>query len=72
MPTTDRTGRSDARSTRVVRLGDPQSEDLSATTTAAQRVEMVALLSRRMWELTGRPLPAYPREETPTRIVRPR
>jgi hypothetical protein len=33
---------------------------------------MVSVLSRRMWELTGRPFRAYARGEMPARIVRSR
>jgi hypothetical protein len=55
---------------RVVRLTDAVSDDLSATTTAAERVEMVGLLSRRMWEISGRPMPSYARSETPGRVLR--
>jgi hypothetical protein len=57
---------------RILCLGDPQVEDLSASTTVAERLAMVGLLSRRMWELTGRPIPVYAREEMPTRVVRSR
>lgn len=72
MQSTDRTARLGGVPVRISRLGDPESEDLSANTTVAERVEMVAVLARRMWELTGRPLPAYARDEMPARIVRRR
>lgn len=50
---------------RVFRLGAEPRDDLLSSTTAAQRLEMVATLSRRAWELTGReivrsPLPEWP------------
>jgi hypothetical protein len=32
---------------------------------------MVAELTRRMWELTGRPMPSYPRAAMPGRVLRP-
>jgi hypothetical protein len=56
---------------RVYRLGGEPSGDLSATTTATDRIEMVALLTRRAWELTGKPWPSLPRAEWPVTIVRP-
>ena len=57
---------------RVFRLGDEPSDDLSSVTTAAQRIDIVAELSRRMWELTGRPTPSYSRATMPGRVVRPK
>lgn len=57
-------------SIRVFRLGEEPGDDLSSTTTAEDRLEMVFELSRRMWELTGRPLPTYDRRNIPVRIVR--
>lgn len=56
---------------RVFRLGEEPGDDLSATTTPEQRLEMVAELSRRMWELSGRPRPAYTRAAMPGRVIRP-
>ena len=56
---------------RVYRLGDEPGDDLSATTTVEERLAMVHELSRRMWELTGRPVPRYPRAEMPVRVIRP-
>ena len=56
---------------RVFRLGEePADDDLSAVTTAEQRLEMVAELSRRMWELTGRETPQYARAAMPVRVIR--
>jgi hypothetical protein len=55
---------------RVFRLGEEPADDLSATTTAEQRLEMVAELSRRMWELTGRETPTYERARIPVRVIR--
>ncbi len=57
---------------RVYRLGEEPPDDLSATTTAAQRIEMVSELSRRAWELTGKPWPQLPRAAWPVTIVRAR
>lgn len=47
---------------------DPRDEVLPDLSPAA-RVELVAELSARMWELTGRPLPDYSRSEMPVRVV---
>lgn len=55
---------------RVFRLGEEPPDDLTAVTTAEQRLDMVAELSRRMWELTGRVPPSYVRAEIPVRVVR--
>jgi hypothetical protein len=54
----------------VYRLGDAPGDDLSATTTAEERLAMVEILSARMWELTGKPIPLIPRAELPVRVVR--
>jgi hypothetical protein len=54
---------------RVYRLGDEPSEDLSAVTTAAQRLEMMWPLALDAWSLSGRAMPDYPRERTPVRVV---
>ncbi|MBL8900731.1 MAG: hypothetical protein JNM84_24075 [Planctomycetes bacterium] len=45
--------------------------NLSATTTAEQRLAMLEELSRQAWELSGRPWPSYTRAEIPVRIFRP-
>jgi hypothetical protein len=55
----------------VYRLGKEPGDDLSAQTTPEQRVEMVWLLSTRMWELTGHPVPTYTRATMPVRVIRP-
>jgi len=55
MTAPDRPAARRAAPARIFRLGEePADDDLSALTTAEQRLEMVAELSRRMWELTGR------------------
>jgi hypothetical protein len=55
---------------RVFRLGEePASDDLSGVTTAEQRLEMVAELSRRMWELSGCETPRYARATMPVRVI---
>ena len=55
---------------RVFRLGEEPGDDLSATTTPGQRLEMVWTLRDRMWELTGLPIPTYARSEMPIKIIR--
>ncbi len=55
---------------RVYRLGDEPGDDLSAVSTPEERLAMVAELSRRMWELTGRAVPSYPRSAMPGRVLR--
>lgn len=50
---------------RVFRLGEEPGDDLSSVTTAEERLAMVGELSRRMWELTGRPVPSYSRAAMP-------
>jgi len=55
---------------RIFRLGEEPVDDLSSTTTAEERLEMVALLSARMCELAGTPAPMYSRAEIPVRVTR--
>ena len=55
---------------RILRIDDPQEDDLSSSTTVQERVAMVALLSRRMWEITGQPWPSYSRSGIPVTITR--
>jgi len=55
----------------VFRLGEePPGDDLSAVTTAEQRLEMVWELTAWMWELSGQPLPSYSRADMPVRVIR--
>ena len=56
---------------RVFPLGAEPRDDLTATTTASERLAMVALLSARMWRLTGQPTPVYRRANMPGRVIRP-
>jgi hypothetical protein len=56
-------------SARIYRLGEEPRDDLSSQTTAEERLEMMAILSRRMWELSGRPIQEYPRAAMPVRII---
>ncbi len=55
---------------RVCRLSEEPGDDLSAESTPEQRLEMVAVVSRRLWELTGQPVPVYPRAAMPVRVLR--
>ncbi|OGU01798.1 MAG: hypothetical protein A2085_08005 [Gemmatimonadetes bacterium GWC2_71_10] len=55
---------------RVFTLGQEPPDDLSASTTVEERLSMVWELTRRMWEFTGRPLPAYSRRSMPVRVAR--
>jgi hypothetical protein len=52
------------------RLADAPGDDLSASTTAAERFEMVEILTARMMELTGNVAPTYSRNTIPVRLVR--
>jgi hypothetical protein len=52
------------------RLGDDAGDDLSALTTAEDRLTMMWPLARRAWALAGRPLPGYRRGQAPGRILR--
>jgi len=55
---------------RIYRLGQEPPETWLACTTAAERLEMVADLSERMFEISGRPAPSYARALMPIQIVR--
>jgi hypothetical protein len=55
---------------RVFRLGEEPADDLSAVTTAAERLAMMWPLALDAWAAAGRPLPDYPRGQTPIRILR--
>jgi hypothetical protein len=50
---------------RRYRLGEEPGDDLSRTTTAEERLAMMPGLAAEAWALSGRPLPAYARPETP-------
>lgn len=69
----ERAARAAARKTwpiRAYRLGEEPPDDLRATTTAAERVEMVWQITLDAWEHAGRKIPDYPRSEAPVRIIR--
>ncbi len=54
---------------RVVSLHSDEAGDGRVDATAAQRLAIVADLSRRMWALTKQPVPAYTRETIPLRLT---
>ena len=54
---------------RVVPLEGDEAADGRVAGTAAQRLEILAGLSRRMWELTKRQSPTYSRATMPVRIT---
>lgn len=51
-------------------LADAPGDDLSASTTPTERLAMVAVLSARMWELSGIPATTYARATIPVHVVR--
>ncbi|HET7622109.1 MAG TPA: hypothetical protein VFK39_09550 [Gemmatimonadaceae bacterium] len=55
---------------RVYKLGAEPGDDISSNSTPEERLAMVVVLTRRMWALTGRPIPSYRRSEIPVSIVR--
>lgn len=72
MDASDSSVEREASPVRVYGLGEEPGDDLSGCTTAEDRLQMVSVLTRRMWELSGRPLPAYRRDEMPGRVIRPK
>jgi hypothetical protein len=54
---------------RVYKLGEEPPDDLSATTTAEERLAMMWPLARQAWAFTGRPFPEYARRQTPIRVA---
>jgi hypothetical protein len=60
------------RTVRIYRLGEEPRDDLSDSTTAEERLEILRVLSERVWTLSGKPFPSYARSEIPVRIVRAR
>ena len=56
---------------RKVRLEDESGPDLSATTTAEERLAMMWPLACEAWSLAGRAMPEYPRDRMPIRVIQP-
>ncbi len=48
-------------------LGSEPSDDLSESTTAEQRLEMMWPLALEAWSMSGEPLPDYKRNDAPVR-----
>jgi hypothetical protein len=63
-----RAARRDHWPVRVTRLADASQDDLSAYTTAVERVLMVAQLTAEAWALTGMLAPMYKRSQTPVAL----
>ena len=59
-----------ARPVRVFRLGEEPSDDLTSSTSAEERFEMVAMLSTRMVEFCPTPAPPPMPRGHPVRVVR--
>ena len=55
---------------RTFNLGSEPSDDLSESTTAEQRLDMMWPLALEPWALTGKPLPDYSRSNAPVRWFR--
>lgn len=54
---------------RLVPLGSDEAGDGRVAGTPTERLAILADLSRRMWELTRRPLPAYTRKTMPVKVT---
>lgn len=50
-------------------LGSEPSDDLSASTTVEERLNMMWQLTLDAWASTGTPLPTYRRADAPGRVV---
>jgi hypothetical protein len=71
-PEEERAARAAVRRTwpvRVWRLGQEPGDDLSATTTAAERLAMMWPLALDAWASAGLPVPDYPRSLAPIRVL---
>lgn len=55
---------------KVTRLAASGSENLSATTTAEERLAMMWRLAQDAWALMPGGIPTYTRAETPVRVIR--
>ena len=52
-------------------LGQEPGDDLSATTTPAERLAMMWPLACEAWRVAGRSMPTYSRKTIPGRLFRP-
>ena len=55
---------------RIVPLQSDEAGDGRVGGTAAERLALVAQLSRRSWALTKQPLPTYTRRTIPFRLIK--
>ena len=51
-------------------LGQEPADDLRATTTPSERLDMMWRLALDAWAMSGRPYPEYTRAEIPCRLYR--
>jgi len=56
---------------RKYQLGSEPGDDLGSSTTADQRLAMMWPLAVEAWRLSGQPMPDYPRDRAPVRVLRP-
>jgi hypothetical protein len=54
---------------RVFPLGERKVNDLSADTTPAERLALLADLTRETWALSNREIPVYARSEMPVTVI---
>ena len=69
----ERATRAEARRSwpiRKFRLGEEPDDDLSDTTTAKERLEMMWPMTVDAWTLAGKEIPDYPRDKAPVRVIR--
>ena len=69
----ERAARAEARRSwpiREFRLGEEPDDDLSETTTAKERLEMMWPMTVDAWTLAGKQIPDYPRDKAPVRVIR--
>ena len=55
----------------VYKLGEEPGDDLSASTTAEERLAMMWELAQRAWLFSGNLIPDYDRKDAPGRVIRP-
>jgi len=55
----------------VYQMGEEPSDDLSATTTAEERLGMMWELAKTAWVLAGRSIPDYEIKDAPGKVIRP-
>ena len=70
MTTPERRAARAALPVRIYRLGEEPPDDWLASTTPAERFQLVTELSARMFEFSGGPAPSYTRASIPVRVTR--